>query len=264
MTARYLWPMGIGSWFKEKAMRLDDSRTLAEHRLTALRTMRGVLLIAISVLFTALSSHASAAQRAVRLQPFSSVELDVPARYVIVAGNAPSARVRGDSEVIDRIVFEQHDDLVRVYVPGSITIQGQLVIEIDTVGLTELTVNGSGEVHGHGFIGSEFSLHSVGAAAVKLTGLDVDKLRVDLQGSGSIELSGRATDERTRMAGSGQYRAAELGSDKVDVRLEGSGSAEVLAREKLSAHISGSGSVRYRGDPKLSTSIDGSGTVERM
>jgi hypothetical protein len=225
---------------------------------------RRVLMIASAVLWMVAAPFASAAQRAVRLQPFSSLEVDVPARYVIVAGNAPAARVRGDAEVIDRIVFEQHDDLVRVYVPGSITIQGQLVIEIDTVGLQELTVNGSGEVHGHGFIGSEFSLHSVGAAAVKLTGLDVDKLRVDMQGSGSVELSGRATDERARMSGSGQYRAANLGADKVDARLEGSGSAEVLAREKLSARISGSGSVRYRGDPKLSTSIDGSGTVGRM
>jgi hypothetical protein len=225
---------------------------------------RRVLMIASAVLWVVAAPFASAAQRAVRLQPFSSLELDLPARYVISAGNAASARVRGDSEVIDRIVFEQHDDLVRVYVPGAITIQGQLVIEIDTVGLKELTVNGSGEVHGHGFIGSEFSLHSVGAAAVKLTGLDVDELRVDMQGSGSIELSGRATDERTRMAGSGQYRAADLGADKVDARLEGSGSAEVSAREKLRVRISGSGSVRYRGDPKLSTSIDGSGTVERM
>jgi hypothetical protein len=225
---------------------------------------RAVLLGAVCLALAAAAPFASAAQRAVRLQPFSSLELDLPARYVISAGNAASARVRGDSEVIDRIVFEQHDDLVRVYVPGAITIQGQLVIEIDTVGLKELTVNGSGEVHGHGFIGSEFSLHSVGAAAVKLTGLDVDELRVDMQGSGSIELSGRATDERTRMAGSGQYRAADLGADKVDARLEGSGSAEVSAREKLRVRISGSGSVRYRGDPKLSTSIDGSGTVERM
>jgi Putative auto-transporter adhesin, head GIN domain len=225
---------------------------------------RRVLMIASAVLLVVAAPFALAAQRAFRLQPFSSLELDVPARYVISAGNAGSARVRGDSEVIDRIVFEQHDDLVRVYVPGSITIQGQLVIEIDAVGLKELTVNGAGEVHGHGFIGSEFSLHSTGAAAVKLTGLDVDELRVDMQGSGSVELSGRATDERARMAGSGQYRAAGLGADKVDARLEGSGSAEVLAREKLSVRISGSGSVRYRGDPKLSTSIDGSGTVERM
>lgn len=227
-------------------------------------TRRAVLLGAVAAVLAAASPFASAAQRALRLQPFSSLELDVPARFVISAGNAASARVRGDSEVIDRIVFEQHDDRVRVYVPGSIAIQGQLVIEIDTVGLKELTVNGSGEVHGHGFIGSEFSLHSVGAAAIKLTGLDVDKLRVDMQGSGSVELSGRATDERARMAGSGQYRAADLGADKVDIKLEGASDVQVMARERLYVRMSGAGSVRYRGDPKLSTSIDGSGTVERM
>ena len=225
---------------------------------------RRMLMIAGALLFVSVAPLASAAERAARLQPFSVLELDLPARYVIRESGVAAARMRGPSEVIDRIMLEQHDDRVRVYVPGSIAIQEPLVIEIDTVGLQELTVAGAGEVHGHGFTGSDFTLHSLGAAAVRVTGLDVDKLRVEMQGSGSIELAGRASDERARIAGSGQYRAADLGADKADLKLEGAGSAEVMAHEKLRVHISGSGSVRYRGEPKLSTSIDGSGTVERM
>ena len=225
---------------------------------------RAVLMGVLSLVLAAAAPLASAAERAARLQPFSILELDLPARYVIRESGVASARMRGPSDVIDRIMLEQHDDRVRVYVPGSIAIQEPLVIEIDTVGLQELTVAGAGEVHAHGFVGSDFSLHLLGAAAVKVTGLDVDKLRVQMQGSGSIELSGRASDERARIAGSGQYRAADLGADKADLRLEGAGSAEVMAREKLRVRISGSGSVRYRGEPKLNSSIDGSGTVERM
>ena len=241
--------------FKEKAMALEDSLRAAR---------RAVLLGALSVALAGVSPFALAGQRAVRLQPFSTLELDLPARYVVRESGVASALMRGPSEVIDRIVLEQHDDNVRVYVPGSITIQGQLVIEIDVVGLKELVVNGAGQVNGHGFSGSEFSLRLSGSPEVKLTGLDVDKLRVEMQGSGSVEASGRASTERMRMAGSGQYRATDLGADKVDARLEGAGSAEVFAREKLYVHISGSGRLRYRGDPELSKSVDGSGTVERM
>jgi hypothetical protein len=245
----------IGRLSKEKAMSGQGSFRAGR---------RGMLLGAIFMLLAMASPFASAAQRAFRLQPFSALELELPARYVIREASAPSAMVRGDSEVIDRIVFEQHDDRVRVFIPGSITIKGQLVIEIDTVGLKELVADGAGEVDSHGFTGSEFSLRSVGAGDIRVTGLDVDKLRVDLQGSGTLEMSGRATDERLRFAGSGECHAADLAANKADITLEGAGSVEVMAREKLYVRLTGAGSVRYRGDPKLSTSIDGAGTVTRM
>ena len=246
---------GIARLSKGKTMSFQDSLRPAR---------RAVLLGAVCLALAAAAPFASAAQRALRLQPFSSLELDVPARYVIREGNAASALIRGDSEVIDRIVFEQHDDGVQVYVPGSITIQGQLVIEITTVDLKELVVNGAGHVEAHGFTGSKFSLRLSGAPEVKLTALDVDKLRVDMQGSGSVEASGRASDERMKIAGSGEYHAADLAADEVDVKLDGSSNVQVMARERLYVRMSGSGSVRYRGEPKLSKSIDGSGSVERM
>jgi len=264
MSARNVRPTRIGSLFKENSMLLHDSRTQNLRILTAFRTMRGALFIAMSVLFAALSSHASAAERAFRLTPFSTLELNLPARYVIREAGAASARIRGQAEVIDRIVVEQHDDRVRIYVPGTISIEGQLVIEIDTVGLNELVVNGAGEVQAHGFVGSEFSLRLVGAPVVRVTGLEVDKLRVEMQGSGIVDASGRVSTERLRIAGAGEYRAGDLAADSVDVELEGAGSVQVMARERLTVHMAGAGSVRYRGEPKLSTRIDGSGTVTRM
>jgi hypothetical protein len=262
---RHAGPEGIGSLSKEKSMSLHHVFAPATRAGTAPRmTRRGVLLGAASLLLAAASPFASAAERAFRLTPFSILELNLPARYVIREAGAASARVRGQPEVIDRIVVEQHDDRVRVYVPGSITIQGQLVIEVDTVGLNELVVTGAGEVEAHGFAGSEFSLRLSGAPVVRVAGLNVDKLRVEMQGSGTVDASGRASTERMRIAGSGEFRAADLAADAVQVELEGSASVEVMAREQLEVQMSGSGSVRYRGEPRLSTRIDGSGTVERM
>ncbi|HWY73812.1 MAG TPA: DUF2807 domain-containing protein, partial [Burkholderiaceae bacterium] len=205
---------------------LYDSHRPGRGTLSALRTMRRAFSIALYLLFTAFSSHALAAERAFRLTPFSNLELNLPARYVIREAGAASARIRGQAGVIDRIVVEQHDDRVRIYVPGTISIEGQLVIEVDTVGLNELAVTGAGEVEAHGFAGSEFSLRLSGAPVVRVSGLDVDKLRVEMQGSGTVDASGRASTERMRIAGSGEYRAADLAADEVQVRLEGSGSVQ--------------------------------------
>jgi len=228
------------------------------------RKVRVALLSAACVLLAAAPPIASAAQRAVRLAPFSSLELNLPAHYIIRESSAASALVKGSSEVIDRVVIEQHDDRVRIYVPGSISIEGELTIEVHTLGLKELDVNGAGQVEARGFSGQEFSLRLLGAPTAKISGLDVEKLSVEMQGSAGAELSGRATRERMRIAGTGQCRASDLAADKAVVKLEGAANVEVMARERLDVNIAGAGSVRYRGDPKLSTSIAGSGTVARM
>ena len=257
------WPQQTGSLFKEKAMRRQNWLFQARRSGAALHaTFRA--LFAVASVWAAVVLPASAAERAYRLQPFSALELSLPARYVIRNAGAPSALIRGPSEVVDRIAVEQHDDRVRIYALSNISIQGQLVIEVNAVGLTELGVTGSGEVEGKGFSGPEFFLKQAGAADVRVSKLDVDKLRVEMQGSGKIELSGRATKERMRLAGAGEYRAEDLAADSVEVNLEGAGDVHVRAHEKLEVSISGAGNVRYVGDPKLTTHIEGAGTVERL
>jgi hypothetical protein len=158
--------------------------------------VRAALLMAMSVLFASASALASAADRAYRLTPFSVLELDLPARYVIRNAGAPAALIRGRPEIIERIVVEQHDDRVRIFVPGIASDLGQIVIEIDAVGLAELVVKSAAEVEARGLAGPEFKLELPGAANVNLAALDVDKLRVDMEGSGKLEASGRASSER--------------------------------------------------------------------
>lgn len=242
----------------------QDSYALWRSVTEALSRVRRTLFIAASVLLALASPLASAAQKAYRLTPFSTLDLNLAARYVVRNSGSAGALIHARSDVLDRIVVEEHDDRVRIFVPGNLSDAGEIVIEVDTVALRELIVNGAGSVEGRGFAVPEFSVQQLGAANISMTALDVDKLRVEMQGSGSIEASGRATKERLRIAGAGQYHAADLVADKVDVKIEGAGDVEVMARETLDVHLSGAGSVRYRGDPKLSTNVDGAGIVGRM
>lgn len=235
------------------------------HRVLAtLRALRRAIFIATSLVFATVPAFAHAAERAFRLSPFSTLELNLAARYVVRNGSAPGALIRGRPDVLDRIVIEQHDDRVRIFVPGVLTDAGQLLIEVDTVGLKELQVKGAGEVEARGFTGKDFLLQLPGAANVKLDALDVDKLRVDMDGSGTIQASGRASSERVQIGGAGTFHAADLAADSVEVNVQGVGDVEVMARNKLDVRLSGAGTVRYRGEPKLKTRIDGAGFVQRM
>ena len=245
-------------------MMLRISSTRVRRAVARFYALRRVIFVATSIVFSTAPAFALAAERAYRLAPFSALELNLAARYVVRNGSAASVLIRGRPEVLERIVIEEHDERVRIFVPGVLSDAGQLLIEVETVGLKELQVKGAGEVEARGFSGRDFLLQLPGAANVKLDALDVDKLRVEMDGSGSIEASGRASTERVQIGGAGVFHAADLAADSVEVKVQGVGDVEVMAREKLDVHLSGAGSVRYRGEPKLKTQIDGAGSVERM
>jgi hypothetical protein len=102
-----------------------------------------------------------------------------------------------------------------------------------------------------------------GSGSIRATGVDTDKLRADISGSGSARLDGRADEVGLNVAGSGSYDASKLSAKTVRVTISGSGSATVNATEQLEANISGSGSVHYAGNPTVQKHVSGSGTVAR-
>ena len=91
--------------------------------------------------------------------------------------------------------------------------------------------------------------------------IDTDDLDVELTGSGDIYLEGDIRTLNADVSGSGWLRAFELITDLADIRIEGSGSAEVTVLTDLDVFISGSGDVLYKGSPFINAQIPGSGAV---
>lgn len=52
-----------------------------------------------------------------------------------------------------------------------------------------------------------------------------------------------------------------LGSQRANIRIDGSGDAEVTVAEELNVRILGSGDVLYKGTPTIDEDINGSGRV---
>jgi hypothetical protein len=107
------------------------------------------------------------------------------------------------------------------------------------------------------------TLEDSGSGVVEARGLQNDKVRIDISGSGEVSADGSADDLDVSISGSGQFRGDGLKSKRTRVDISGSGNAVVASRETLNAIISGSGSIEYIGDPQVHRSISGSGSVQR-
>jgi hypothetical protein len=130
--------------------------------------------------------------------------------------------------------------------------------------INNIILKGSGNIQSESIKSDLFSMTLDGSGDIKIPKFRANSLIVSIPGSGDIRLSGSVIDQDITVGGSGNYFAKGLTSVTTKIKVSGSGSVEVQAKEALDANIKGSGLVRYSGNPKVTRSISGSGSVERI
>jgi hypothetical protein len=129
--------------------------------------------------------------------------------------------------------------------------------------LDDVSMHGSGDLRADRIEAERFALSMGGSGDAHIDRLNVTQLAAVLGGSGDLTVSGAATEQAYRLAGSGDVRAAQLRGQHVMVSIAGSGNASISAAESLNVSIHGSGDVVYRGSPRLVKRIEGSGRVRK-
>ncbi len=139
-----------------------------------------------------------------------------------------------------------NDFLIKIYVPE----------------LSELDCTGSSYVYGESYFTQDrnFDIRVSGSGELDFA-IDTDDVDLNLTGSGYIYLEGNVQTLDAEIVGSGWLRSFGMNSELTDVRIEGSGSAEVTVETDLDIFITGSGNVYYKGHPDINAKITGSGEV---
>lgn len=141
----------------------------------------------------------------------------------------------------------------------------EIVIHISAPSLKGVYLSGSGNITSTNQLNGSgnFEVKSSGSGNISLD-IETTSLKISIAGSGNITLKGKTSDLEGRIAGSGNIRAKEMQSANTSVKISGSGSAEVVATQKLDSRIAGSGDVKYWGDASVDSKVQGSGSVSRQ
>jgi hypothetical protein len=97
--------------------------------------------------------------------------------------------------------------------------------------------------------------------------MDLQAAKVDagLSGSGDLRLKGVSGDLIVDVSGSGDIKCLDLKAKKVSLSISGSGDAALNVSNELKVDISGSGDVSYRGNPAtVNQSVSGSGDIRKI
>src|ERR1044072_3627005 len=77
------------------------------------------------------------------------------------------------------------------------------------------------------------------------------KVESEIHGSGNIILSGSANINNVDILGSGNFRAENLPCNDATIDVKGSGDVYVYTIKNLEVDINGSGTVHYKGKPSV-------------
>ena len=181
-----------------------------------------------------------------------AVQIDLPAEVIFTqaaAGAGASVKVTGPKALVDRVIMENDRIALRDDDGGTISIHSrhdsdQLSVEIVAPGVRSFTVNGSGDLH--------------------LKAYDQPDLVLEINGSGGVDAEGKARKVELRVSGSGEADLRSLDTGDATIALAGSGEARVAPHGSAQVDVAGSGDVYLTSKPTvLSSNVAGSGEVHQ-
>lgn len=245
-----------------------------------------------AMLATVLSSGASAALAADVISENRSIDaravnidLDGVISLKVKQGPVASLTLYGEADALKKVTVEQSGETLHI---GTSKIRSfsfgnkqSLRAELTLPNLQQVVSGGVGSTEVAGFSGDKLRLTLDGAGSVKVNAqyrnVDVklggvgsmtvntgnsDNVDLNLHGAGHIEMTGQTKQLHATLGGVGGLDAQELRADVVDVNMTGLGSASVYAKSSANMKLSGMGSAKVYGNPaSRNASTRGMGSV---
>lgn len=181
-------------------------------------------------------------------------------------GPVPDARIEAESNLIPYVVTRLSDDgelEVRFKKDIRRVISHHPVnIYLTAPVIRHLSLLGSGDIKTQDTLtsGDKIKLNVAGSGDIQLQ-MNAPELDANIAGSGDIIISGETKNMDLNILGSGDFKGSDLKSEQASIKIAGSGNAHVFSSIRLATKILGSGNVYYLGNPSVETTSAGSGKV---
>jgi hypothetical protein len=127
-----------------------------------------------------------------------------------------------------------------------------MLVNIHMPHLESVLLSGSGNIDVYDFDCTSMQIVNSGSGKIDVVNLfSTNKVELELYGSGSIYVWGKARYGEYILSGSGDMVADDLKVDECVVWNSGSGNIYCFAYDYLTATLSGSGDIIYSGDPEF-------------
>lgn len=175
------------------------------------------------------------------LPSFESIHISSVINAVIIQGEQAISISANDNiielvktEVIDNVLFVDLEDGDYDEISITASISNHELIELTTVGVNSVSV-------------SDFE--------------DLDKLTLNIEGVGNVQLSGSAQNATIHSSGASNLEAFDFSISNCEVNLTGVGNVQITVIDELFGALSGVGNIQYKGTPEIDVEVTGVGNI---
>ena len=187
--------------------------------------------------------------------------LDIEADVSVVKGPFEVINIVAQQNILEKIKTQVDDGVLKITSNSCFTDHEPIRIVVTLPEIESLELNGSGRI----WLPDTFAVNDVKLELNGSGSIDAKfiaaKIETEIRGSGKILLAGSANIQEVSVVGSGDFLAEKLPCNETTVKDTGSGNANVYVIKEMDVKITGSGMVKYRGKPELTSKVTGSGKV---
>jgi len=218
---------------------------------------------------------------------FEKISFDIPGELIIKQSDSPSIVIKAQRNLLSEIktVIKGDKLVIKTKNNNSIKTKEELKVYVSVPNLTEININGSGDVSQIGkWTFSDLVLCTDGSGDIKLNNSKIsgdlaceingsgnisftstgscDNIEIEINGSGDINLDNiEGKDISIEINGSGDVNMDSVKGNTVSVEINGSGDVSTTALDNLDVEINGSGDINYKGKPAVNFQGNGSGSI---
>lgn len=181
---------------------------------------------------------------------FTGVKTSTAVDIYLTQGNDFRVEVEADDNLIDKIITEVEDGVLRVYVDRvSITWKEKMIVHVTMKDIDYISASSAGDVIGMTPIkADDLKIRTSSAGDVKI---EVKARSLDLatSSSGDITISGEADYLEASTSSAGDIKGFELTVKEADITSSSAGDVKITVTDRLKARASSAGDIYYMGNP---------------
>ncbi|MEO7634540.1 MAG: DUF2807 domain-containing protein [Sphingomicrobium sp.] len=224
-------------------------------------------ILPVILAISAVAAPADAATRNFGIASFDKVRVEGPYKITLSTEVAPFARASGSPAAIDRVAIEVRGNTLIVHnslaswggFPNANS--GPVEIVLGTHDLRSVWLNGSGTIAIDKAKGLSFDLSIQGSGRGTIARVDVDQLHLNLGGSASVVLAGKAAKLTAVVRGVSSLDAAALRTKDAVLGAEGAATVTADVRNAIKIDGSGPATVTLSGKPACTLRVGGSASI---
>ena len=184
----------------------------------------------------------------------------------LIKGEVGKLTIKADENLMEYIVTEVSKGKLKIKPKKGYKIRSRKNIEVIVPyqKMESVSLAGSGHITAKSTLKEEnLKLNIAGSGNINLP-VATNSLKTSIAGSGNINLQGNTQNFKCSIAGSGNFNGHQLKAKIATISIAGSGTVRINAIDELHTKNVGSGSVYYYGNPRvIKTKSVGSGSVKK-